>query len=45
MLAILLIGAIMCRGKITVQSGAERHPQDAERREDGGLRVVRAGRA
>jgi hypothetical protein len=28
--AILLIGAIMCRTKITVRSGAERHPKDAE---------------
>jgi hypothetical protein len=30
LLAILLIGAIMCRTKITVQSGAERHLKDAE---------------
>jgi hypothetical protein len=29
LLAILLIGAIMCRTKITVQSGAKRHPEDA----------------
>jgi hypothetical protein len=29
-LAILPIGAITCRTKITVQSGAKRHPKDAE---------------
>jgi hypothetical protein len=30
LLAVILIGAIMCRTKITVQSGAERHPKDPE---------------
>jgi hypothetical protein len=30
LLAIILIGAIMCRTKITVQRGAGRHPKDAE---------------
>ena len=30
LLSILSTGAIMCRTKITVQSGAERHPKDAK---------------
>jgi hypothetical protein len=42
LLAIILIGAIMCRTKITVQSGAERHPKDAEALPEPACRYCRA---